>query len=82
MKEKEFPVLEITDIDWDKDHSELEKLPKNFQLKWDKKDWTFDDVSKWVSKKFDWIFDSININQVGVWEDSGCSCCAGGCSCC
>ena len=34
MKEKEFPVLEVTDVEWDKDHSEFEKLPKNFQLKW------------------------------------------------
>ena len=37
MKENEFPVLEITDVEWDEDHTELEKLPKNFQLKWDKK---------------------------------------------
>ena len=64
MKEKEFPVLEVTDVEWDK------------------KNWTFDEVSNWVSKKFDWVFDSLNVNQVGVWEDSGCSCCAGGCSCC
>ena len=28
MKENEFPVLKITNIDWDKDHDEFEKLPK------------------------------------------------------
>ena len=81
MKDNKFQVLKISNINWDKDHDELEKLPKTFQLQWGKKDWTIDEVSNWVSKKFDWVFDSININQVGTWEDSGC-CCAGGCSCC
>jgi len=81
MKDNEFPVLKVSNIKWDKDHDEFEKLPKTFQLQWGKKDWTIDEVSHWVSKKFDWVFDSININQVGTWQDSGC-CCAGGCSCC
>ena len=81
MKDNEFPVLKISKINWDKDHDELEKLPKNFELQWPEKNWTIDAVSKWVSTKFDWIFSSINIDQVGTWEDSGC-CCAGGCSCC
>ena len=65
MKEKEFPVLEVTDVEWDKDHSEFEKLPKNFQLKWDKKNWTSDEVSNWVSKKFDWVFDSLILIKLG-----------------
>tara|TARA_Y100001970_G_scaffold281061_1_gene391076 strand:- start:488 stop:733 length:246 start_codon:yes stop_codon:yes gene_type:complete len=81
MKDNEFPVLKISKINWDKDHDELEKLPKIFELQWPEKNWTIDEVSKWVSTKFDWIFSSINIDQVGTWEDSGC-CCAGGCSCC
>ena len=34
-----------------------------------------------TSKKFDWLYNKINISQIGTWEDSGC-CCAGGCSCC
>ena len=28
MKENEFPVLEVSNIDWDKDHDEYEKLPE------------------------------------------------------
>ena len=28
MKENEFPVLKISNIDWDKDHEEFDKLPK------------------------------------------------------
>ena len=81
MKENEFPVLEVSNIDWDKDHDEYDKLPRNFKLNWGSKDWNFDEVSQWISQKFDWVFKSINISQVGIWEDSGC-CCAGGCSCC
>ena len=81
MKENEFPVLEVSNIDWDKDHDEYDKLPKGFKLNWGSKDWNFEEVSKWISQKFDWVFDSINISQIGTWEDSGC-CCAGGCSCC
>ena len=65
-----------------KTFDELEKLPKTFQLQWGKKDWTIDEVSNWVSKKFDWVFNSLNVDQVGTWEDSGCSCCSGGCACC
>ena len=81
MKENEYPVLEVTNIDWDKDHDEIEKLPKNLQLKWGSKTWSVDEVSNWIRQKFDWIFSSLNVDQVGTWEDSGC-CCAGGCSCC
>ena len=34
MKENEFPVLKISNVEWDEDHEELEKLPRNFELKW------------------------------------------------
>ena len=37
MNENEFPVLKITNITWDKDHDEFEKLPKEVELKWDSK---------------------------------------------
>lgn len=82
MKENELPVLEVTDIDWDKDHDDIEKLPKELQLQWGSKEWSSDEVSNWIMQKFDWVFSSLNINQVGTWESGGCSCCAGGCSCC
>ena len=82
MKENEFPVLKITNIDWDKDHEEFEKLPKELELRWDSKNWDIGEVSKWLRIKFDWIFNGLNIHQIGTWENSGCSCCAGGCSCC
>jgi len=82
MKENEFPLLRVTNIEWDKDHEEFDKLPKNLELRWDSKKWSVEDVSNWVSVKFDWIFNSLNIDQVGTWEAGGCSCCAGGCSCC
>ena len=81
MKENEFPVLKVTNIDWDKDHEEYEELPKDLQLQWGSKEWSIDEVSNWIMQKFDWVFNSLNISQVGTWEDSGC-CCAGGCSCC
>ena len=32
MKENEFPILKITSIDWDKDHEEFEKLPKELDI--------------------------------------------------
>ena len=34
MKENEFPVLKISNVEWDEDYQELEKLPKDFELKW------------------------------------------------
>ena len=73
-------ILEVSNIDWDKDHDEYDKLPK-LQTELGSQDWSLDEVSQWISQKFDWVFDSININQTGTWEESGC-CCAGGCSCC
>ena len=81
MKENEFPVLKVTNIDWDKDHEEYDNLPNDLQLQWGSKEWSIDEVSNWIMQKFDWLFNSLNISQVGTWEDSGC-CCAGGCSCC
>ena len=72
MKENEFPVLRIADVEWDKDHDDFESLPKDFELKWPSKNWHIDEVSKWISLKFDWVFKSINIQQVGIWqEESG-----------
>ncbi len=82
MNENEFPVLKITNITWDKDHDDLEKLPKEVELNWGTKTWNIDEVSNWLSIKCDWVFNSLNIDQVGTWEYSGCSCCSGGCSCC
>ena len=61
MKENEFPVLKVSNIDWDKDHEEYDKLPKDLQLQWGSKEWSIDEVSNWIMQKFDWIFDSINI---------------------
>ena len=72
MKENELPVLRVTDVEWDKDHDDFESLPKDFELKWPSKNWNIDEVSKWISLKFDWVFKSINIQQVGIWqEESG-----------
>ena len=82
MNENEFPVLKITNITWDNDHDEFEKLPKEVELNWGTKTWNIDEVSNWLSIKFDWVFNRLNIDQVGTWEYSGCSCCSGGCSCC
>ena len=72
MKENEFPILKISNVDWDKDHEELDKLPTNFELNWGSKNWNIDEVSEWVSQKFDWVFNSINVKQAGVWkQESG-----------
>ena len=70
MKENEFPVLKISNIDWDKDHEEFDKLPKNFELQWGEKKWTTEKVSDWVSTKFDWVFSGLNIDQIGTWESN------------
>ena len=77
MKENEFPVLKISNIDWDKDHEEFDKLPKNFELQWGEKKWTTEKVSDWVSTKFDWVFSGLNIDQIGTWESNSGCCCAG-----
>ena len=72
MKENEFPILKISNVDWDKDNEELDKLPTNFELNWGSKNWNIDEVSEWVSQKFDWVFNSINVKQVGAWkQESG-----------
>ena len=72
MKENEFPVLKISNVEWDEDHEGLEKLPRNFELKWGSKNWNVEKVSEWISNKFDWVFNSINIKQVRTWqEESG-----------
>ena len=68
MKDNEFPLLMITDIEWDKDHDDFENLPTNFELKWGSKNWDIDSVSDWISQKFDWIFNKINIQHVGTWQ--------------
>tara|TARA_Y100000816_G_scaffold168945_1_gene121197 strand:- start:63 stop:203 length:141 start_codon:yes stop_codon:yes gene_type:complete len=45
MKENEFPVLKIEKIDWDKDHDDIEKLPKEVEVRWNTKEWKMDEVS-------------------------------------
>ena len=44
MKDNEFPILEVSNIDWDKDHDEFDELPKRFKVNWGSKNWNFDDV--------------------------------------
>ena len=46
MKKNEFQVLEVSDIDWDKDHDKCDKLPRRFKLSWGSKHWNFDEVSQ------------------------------------
>ena len=75
MKENELPVLKITNIDWDLDHQELEKLPKEVQVKWDSKYWTQEQVSDWLSVKYDWVLNDLIIKQIGSWKNDGCGCC-------
>ena len=81
MSKNKFPILKISNIEWDKDHDEFEKLPKGLELEWGSEKWNKDEVSEWLSLKFDWVLSSLKIDRVGSWEDSSC-CCAGGCSCC
>ena len=69
MKENEFPIQKISNVKRDGDHKELEKLPKDFELKWGSKNWNAEQVSEWISNKFDWVFNSINIKQVGTWQE-------------
>ena len=75
MKENELPVLKITNIDWDPDYEELEKLPKEVQVKWDSKDWTQKQVSDWLSIKYDWVLNDLKIIQAGSWKNDSCGCC-------
>ena len=82
MSDNKLPLLNITDIEWDKDHDNPESLPRHLELRWDKKNWNVDEVSNWLSIKFDWVFDSLKIIQIGTWEDTGGCCCSGGCDCC
>ncbi len=53
IKEEEFFVLKVTNVDWDKDREDIEKLPTELQLQWGLKNSTVAGVSDWVSKKFD-----------------------------
>ena len=60
MKENEFPVLKVTNIDWDKDHEEYEKLPMDLELQWGSKIWSVDEVSNCISLKFDLSINSFS----------------------
>ena len=75
MNESEFPILEITNIDWDPDHDELEKLPKEVQLRWGSKSWSEEEVSDWLSIKYDWVLNGLSIKKSGSWENDSCGCC-------
>ena len=75
LKDNEYPLLQISNIDWDEDYDGTNKLPNGFELRWAKKEWTKDEVSEWVSIKFDWVIKDIQINEVGTYEVGGCSCC-------
>ena len=75
MKENEFPILKITSIDWDKDHEELDKLPTDLNLRWGAKDWDKEEVSNWLSIKYDWVLNDLNIKQSGTYVNDSCGCC-------
>ena len=75
MKENELPILKITSIDWDKDHEELDKLPKDLKLRWISKEWNKEEVSNWLSMKYDWVLNDLIIKQTGTYINDVCGCC-------
>ena len=75
MKENEFPILRITGIDWDQDHEELDKLPRDIKLRWGSKVWDKEQVSDWLSTKYDWVLNDLNIKQSGTYINDSCGCC-------
>ena len=56
-------------------NEELDKLPRDLNLRWGAKDWDKEEVSNWLSIKYDWVLNDLNIKQSGTYVNDTCGCC-------
>ena len=63
MESNDLTILKITNIDWDKNHQDNKKLPKEINLKWGSKEWNYEQVINWLSSHFGCSLLNLNIQE-------------------
>ena len=66
---KTYPLLNITEIDWDTDGEKIEDLPTEVKVEWDRDDWDEDEISDYLSDEYDWLVNGYCVEEIGKWED-------------
>ena len=54
-KEKEYPVLNITEISWETDGETVDDLPTEVTIDWTWKDWDDEEICDWLSDEYGWL---------------------------
>jgi hypothetical protein len=68
-KEKEYPVLNITEISWETDGETVDDLPTEVTIDWTWKDWDDEEICDWLSDEYGWLVNGFCVEEIGKWED-------------
>jgi len=71
MKNNDSIVLKISNIKWDENPKNNEKLPKEVDLQWGSKQWDHSQVSAWLSNYYNNTLSDLTITQSETKDTGG-----------
>ena len=64
-------ILKISNIKWDENPKNNEKLPKEVDLQWGSKQWDHNQVSTWLSNQFNNTLSDLTITESEAADTGG-----------
>ena len=64
-----FPILKISEIEWDTDGEDIDDLPTEVIWKCDWNDYCEDEILDHLSDEYDWLVSGYCVEEIGRWED-------------
>tara|TARA_B100001113_G_scaffold104890_2_gene85040 strand:- start:1549 stop:1764 length:216 start_codon:yes stop_codon:yes gene_type:complete len=71
MKNNDSIVLKISNIKWDENPKNNEKLPKEVDLQWGSKQWDHSQVTAWLSNYYNNTLSDLTITQSETKDTGG-----------
>ena len=71
MENSNLIILKISNIKWNENPSNNEKLPTELDLQWAKKEWTYSEVSDWLSSYYKNSVNDLMIEQSENTDSGG-----------
>jgi|TARA_B100000427_G_scaffold322195_1_gene323846 hypothetical protein len=71
MENNNSIILKISNIKWDENPKNNEKLPKEIDLQWVGKQWNYNQVSNWLSNHFNNTLSDLTITESETPDTGG-----------
>ena len=69
MIEKEYPLLNITEISWDTDGETIDDLPTEVKIEWDCNEWNEEEVGDWLSDECGWLANGFCVEEINTKKE-------------